>query len=91
MFADNNHSSTTVYWNIFILVALHPEYSVTQSQSCDNGNDNVAVVGHDEHHGRNMKERVDKDVEESEEMLAAWLWLLVILVFAHDGIPLLDE
>lgn len=65
-----DHSGTTVDWHVFIFIALHSKYSISKGKTNDNCDYHVAIVGHNEHHGGDMEERVDEDVEKAKDMLA---------------------
>lgn len=62
-------SGTAIHWQVLVLVAFHSEQSVAESETHDDCNDDVSVIGHNQHHRANVQQRVDEDVEKSEDVL----------------------
>jgi hypothetical protein len=62
-------SGTAIDWQVFVLVAFHTEQSVAESETHDDCDDDVSVIGHNEHHCANMEQGVCENVEKSKDML----------------------
>lgn len=65
-----DHSGAAVHRYVLVFVAFHAENRESQSQTEEDCQDYVAVVGHDEHHGGNVYQGVDQDVEKSEDVFS---------------------